>query len=380
MNDQPDATLEQARARLGAALASIRLLRIYANGLDHGREVGASDVARRIRRILAGLDDRPLEEEPVTDTGLRRQLDAAIKALGGAEAENAELRRRISVLEQVDASNKRHVRTIIAELESADRARAEAQHDRDQHAATLARAALDEPEREEAAAEDLTGYTAPDPPIGCITATYTEPSSWLLAGTRDLDIPVMEPEPSDPTQCTGEEGFCPEHGFHRHSLKQTGEHEPDICRPVEVDGELIRVRGSGEMSDESRAARRRMINEQRAAMAKYPYEDGDVTVLGPEIFTDGTVICWKGENYVRQAEPGGVISALTGLAKHVQRAAASEQGDFALSAEPAVDRQTAVVLAALHRSAEADVTRVIDLYERWVKAGPPPIGAALSRW
>jgi hypothetical protein len=38
---------------------------------------------------------------------------------------------------------------------------------------------------------------------------------------------------------------------------------------------------------------------------------------------------------------------------------------------PTVDRQTAAVLAALHRSAEADVTRVIDLYERWVKAGPP---------
>jgi hypothetical protein len=48
--------------------------------------------------------------------------------------------------------------------------------------------------------------------------------------------------------------------------------------------------------------------------------------------------------------------------------------------EPTVDRQTALVLSALHRSAEADVSRVIDLYERWVKAGPPPLGASLSRW
>jgi hypothetical protein len=47
---------------------------------------------------------------------------------------------------------------------------------------------------------------------------------------------------------------------------------------------------------------------------------------------------------------------------------------------PVVDRQTAVVLAALHRSAEADVSRVIDLYERWVKAGPPPLGTSVSRW
>ncbi|MFJ9633732.1 hypothetical protein ACIRU8_39170 [Streptomyces sp. NPDC101175] len=27
-------------------------------------------------------------------------------------------------------------------------------------------------------------------------------------------------ERDDPTQCSGEEGFCPEHGYHRHSLKQ----------------------------------------------------------------------------------------------------------------------------------------------------------------
>ena len=41
---------------------------------------------------------------------------------------------------------------------------------------------------------------------------------------------------------------------------------------------------------------------------------------------------------------------------------------------------TARVFAALHRSAEQDVTRVIDLYEQWVKAGPPPLGTPTSRW
>lgn len=36
----------------------------------------------------------------------------------------------------------------------------------------------------------------------------------------------------------------------------------------------------------------------------YPYDDGDVTVLGPEIFAskDGEVISWRGENYVRQGD------------------------------------------------------------------------------
>lgn len=41
---------------------------------------------------------------------------------------------------------------------------------------------------------------------------------------------------------------------------------------------------------------------------------------------------------------------------------------------------TARVLAALHRSAEDTVTRVIDLYEQWVKAGAPPLGVPTARW
>ncbi|WP_309029074.1 hypothetical protein [Streptomyces alfalfae] len=42
--------------------------------------------------------------------------------------------------------------------------------------------------------------------------------------------------------------------------------------------------------------------------------------------------------------------------------------------------KTARVFAGLHRSAEQDVTRVIALYEQWVKAGPPPLGVLLSLW
>ncbi|MGW0550531.1 hypothetical protein [Streptomyces altiplanensis] len=42
--------------------------------------------------------------------------------------------------------------------------------------------------------------------------------------------------------------------------------------------------------------------------------------------------------------------------------------------------KTARVYAALHQSAEQDVTRVTALYEQWVKAGPPPIGTPMSRW
>jgi hypothetical protein len=43
------------------------------------------------------------------------------------------------------------------------------------------------------------------------------------------------------------------------------------------------------------------------------------------------------------------------------------------------------VLAATYQrvdqtAAEPDTTRVTALYEQWVKAGPPPLGAPLARW
>lgn len=47
------------------------------------------------------------------------------------------------------------------------------------------------------------------------------------------------------------------------------------------------------------------------------------------------------------------------------------------------DHQGQVVPATLTdaiRQDEADVQRVIDLYERWVKSGAPPVGTSISRW
>uniref|UniRef100_UPI001ABF052F hypothetical protein n=1 Tax=Streptomyces bobili TaxID=67280 RepID=UPI001ABF052F len=53
-----------------------------------------------------------------------------------------------------------------------------------------------------------------------------------------------------------------------------------------------------------------------------------------------------------------------------------EEPGPALTAEETTTR----VFAALHRSAEQDVSRVIALYEQWVKAGPPPLGTPMARW
>lgn len=47
--------------------------------------------------------------------------------------------------------------------------------------------------------------------------------------------------------------------------------DADTCRPVEIDGEIIRVHGSGEMSDESRAALAEII---RAAKRRFAAEQG----------------------------------------------------------------------------------------------------------
>lgn len=51
------------------------------------------------------------------------------------------------------------------------------------------------------------------------------------------------------------------------------------------------------LEEQLREARR----QQRELDQRYPYMDGGKTVLGPEVFTDGAVISWKGENYVLQS-------------------------------------------------------------------------------
>lgn len=53
----------------------------------------------------------------------------------------------------------------------------------------------------------------------------------------------------------------------------------DRCRPVEIDGELIRVHGNGEMSDETRAALADVIG---AAKRKYLAEHPQVEPADPE--------------------------------------------------------------------------------------------------
>lgn len=82
---------------------------------------------------------------------------------------------------------------------------------------------------------------------------------------------------------------------------------------------------------------------------EFPYQDGDVTVLGPEIFAskDGAVISWRGANYVRQDE-----SAVRDLSSSIRLEHA--------------DRPTTASVVPMTDVAEESVAdRVQQLAERW---------------
>lgn len=63
----------------------------------------------------------------------------------------------------------------------------------------------------------------------------------------------------------------------------------------------------GELLRKARSQQRELVGQH----SPFPYKDGDLTVLGPEIFAsgDGSVLSWKGENYVPQEQ----VKALSDL-------------------------------------------------------------------
>lgn len=82
---------------------------------------------------------------------------------------------------------------------------------------------------------------------------------------------------------------------------------------------------------------------------RYPHQDGDFTVLGPEIFTDGVVICWRGENFVRQTEPSVPVPPATHTTVEERRSryadAVRGAGETAYGSRPFYEAITEAVLA-----------------------------------
>jgi len=96
-------------------------------------------------------------------------------------------------------------------------------------------------------------------------------------------------------------------------------------------------------------------------------DDPEMTAQVLDVLHSTWVDVKTGQHIVR-----GVKGEYYPIAEHV----------LAETYEPVDDEaaKTTRVFARLHRSAEDTVTRVIDLYEQWVKAGPPPLGTSVSRW
>jgi hypothetical protein len=80
------------------------------------------------------------------------------------------------------------------------------------------------------------------------------------------------------------------------------------------------------------------------------------------------------------APPTLLAPVLTGTNPRMARIVDWQPLDQLIDAVLAVVQPGARITATLARMSEADVQRVIDLYERWCAAGPPPLGTSMSRW
>lgn len=178
----------------------------------------------------------------------------------------------------------------------------------------------------------------------------------------------------------------------------TDQHEPeDTCRPVEIDSETIRVRGQGELTPEGEQALTALV---RAAKAKLVAEAPEqVGVLQKrlrlahqarrakehQLDDIRRALCDIG--FMEDDDPYSHVDLADVIRQNGHALEVSEADDVddltapALAATEATEQETTTrVFAALHRSAEQDVSRAIALYERWVKAGPPPLGTPIARW
>ncbi|MFF8485197.1 hypothetical protein [Streptomyces antibioticus] len=132
--------------------------------------------------------------------------------------------------------------------------------------------------------------------------------------------------------------------------------DEDECRLVEVDGETVRVRGAGEMTEESRAALASLI-----AVAKQRLE---AEHAAPDA------------KHLRALAFNAVSAALRARGDWLPLTARRAAADAVIEAILPGAR----IVAFLARDSESTVQRVVALHERWIAAGPPPLGASVSRW
>lgn len=146
------------------------------------------------------------------------------------------------------------------------------------------------------------------------------------------------------------------HAAVRADLEAEAVAETETCRPVEVDGETIRIRGAGQFTEQEQQFAEEIV---RAAKRRYAAEhaEPDAKQLRAHAFN-------------------AVLFALNARGEWLPLSSRRAVADAVLD----VVLPGARITATLARMSDAAVQRVIDLYERWVKAGPPPLGTSVSRW
>lgn len=241
--------------------------------------------------------------------------------------------------------------------------------------------------------------------------------------------PTWEPNPDAGRAGQGWDRFDyhEEAYWRRPKSQQPTEATDDACRQVQVDGETITVRGTGDFTEQDteffaeivRAAKladwrhkavRRALQISRLTSTIQAVNDlAHEQVPSPFPWSSGYMTALEDLRNVLH-EFGHLASApdhsATGLPDTAHTSPLRALLTEAIGSAPyqelrqdegqpmtitacvpdLVDAVLAAILpttrllGALHRSAHDDVSRVIDLYERWIKAGPPPIGTPLSRW
>ncbi|ELP64164.1 hypothetical protein PV735_05435 [Streptomyces turgidiscabies] len=153
---------------------------------------------------------------------------------------------------------------------------------------------------------------------------------------------------------------------------------------------LTRLQRGGSLpEDEARTLRHHVETEMREADTARAVAAGNlrhVKALVPELeqaqAAIGRVRAIKkapsrsAHNTLANAQDEGWDQALDAV-----HAALDDQVTSAAEAMTTAGTPVATGLSnGIHRQVEADVQRVIDLYEHWLKAGPPPLGTPIARW
>ncbi|MFJ5259114.1 hypothetical protein ACIQAC_01385 [Streptomyces sp. NPDC088387] len=151
--------------------------------------------------------------------------------------------------------------------------------------------------------------------------------------------------------------------------------EPDTCRPIDVDGETVLIRGSGHFTEQDQQFTEEVI---RAAKLKYA---SDNPAADPDAQRGA-----RRANIHKQLDLVGRGESLSPSEAELLRVQAGAEMRFAdiadsvtVEAKRLLERRT-TTLRLRAEQAEAASERVREMAERWVAAGPPPLGTSVSRW